>query len=118
MKRGVNMYQSMKTLGEIVRETRKSKKMSQEMLAEKLGVCKRTIIDVEKNTANPKFELLYVLVRELDLPLDEIFYQDLTEDLDLKEKLLQELNNCSRREIQFILTIVKGLRKVWDEEEK
>ncbi len=112
------MCQTKKTLGEIVRETRKSKKMSQEILAEKVGVCKRTIMDVEKGTANPKFELLYVLVRELNLPLEQIFYQDLTKISDLKEKLIQEVNGCSDEEIQFILTVVKSLRKVWEERGK
>ena len=58
------MNQSVSALGSVVRATRKSKNLSQEALAEKLGVCKRTIIDIEKNTGNPKFELLCMLVRE------------------------------------------------------
>ena len=55
------MNQSVSALGSVVRATRKSKNLSQEALAEKLGVCKRTIIDIEKNTGNPKFELLCML---------------------------------------------------------
>lgn len=42
------MNQSISALGSVVRATRKSKNLSQEALAEKLGVCKRTIIDIEK----------------------------------------------------------------------
>lgn len=109
------MCQSMKTLGEIVRETRKSKQMSQEVLAERIGVCKRTIIDLERDTTNPKFELLYLLVRELTLPLDQIFYQDLIKTSSLKEKLMQEVDNCSETEMQFILAVVKSLRKAWED---
>ena len=52
------MNQSVSALGSVVRATRKSKNLSQEALAEKLGVCKRTIIDIEKNTGNPKFEIV------------------------------------------------------------
>ena len=37
------MNQSVSALGSVVRATRKSKNLSQEALAEKLGVCKRTI---------------------------------------------------------------------------
>jgi len=69
------MNQSISALGSVVRATRKSKNLSQEALAEKLGVCKRTIIDIEKNTGNPKFELLCMLIRELDLPLIKCFIQ-------------------------------------------
>lgn len=68
------MNQSVSVLGNVVRATRKSKNLSQEDLAEKIGVCKRTIIDIEKNTGNPKFEILYMLVRELDLSLYQVFY--------------------------------------------
>lgn len=112
------MCQVKKTLGEIVYETRKSKKMSQEILAEKVGVCKRTIMDVEKGTANPKFELLYMLVRELNLPLNQIFYQDLDKVSNLREELMREVKNCSEKEMQFILMVVKGLKKAWEENEK
>ncbi len=90
------MNQSVSALGSVVRATRKSKNLSQEALAEKLGVCKRTIIDIEKNTGNPKFELLCMLVRELDLPLYEVFYS--------------EMEDCSEYEMKIILSVVKSLR--------
>ena len=109
------MCQLKKSLGEIVRETRKSKKMSQEVLAEKVSVCKRTIMDIERGTANPKFELLYMLVRELNLPLNDIFYQDSDEVSNLREQLMQEVKNCSEKELQFILTIVKSVQKAWEQ---
>ncbi len=51
------MNQSIKILGDVVRKRRKDRNLSQEALAEKIGVCKRTIIDIEKNTSNPKFEI-------------------------------------------------------------
>lgn len=42
------MNQSMSVLGENVRIMRKKRNLSQEALAAKIGVCKRTIIDIEK----------------------------------------------------------------------
>lgn len=68
-------------LGDVVRTTRKSRQLSQEALAERIGVCKRTIIDIENNTGNPKFEILYPLVRELDLPLHQVFYPEMEENV-------------------------------------
>lgn len=50
------MNQSTNTLGYFVRAARKRKHLSQEALAERVGVCKRTIIDIESNAGNPKFE--------------------------------------------------------------
>ncbi len=104
------MNQSISALGSVVRATRKSKNLSQEALAEKLGVCKRTIIDIEKNTGNPKFELLCMLVRELDLPLYQVFYPEEAYNLEVKNMLMKELNGCSEYEMKIILSVVKSLR--------
>lgn len=104
------MNRSMSALGRVVRETRKRKNLSQEALAEKIGVCKRTIIDIEKNTGNPKFEILCMLVRELDLPLYEVFYPEKPQDYKIKNTLLKELNECSDYEMRVILSVVKSLR--------
>ena len=104
------MNQQVSALGSVVRATRKSKNISQEALAERLGVCKRTIIDIEKNTGNPKFGLLCTLVRELDLPLYEVFYPEGTENSEMKKVLMKELSDCSDYEMKVIVSVVKSLR--------
>lgn len=104
------MNQSVSALGSVVRATRKSKNLSQEALAEKLGVCKRTIMDIEKSIGNPKFELLCMLVRELDLPLYQVFYPEMTENSEMKNVLMKELSDCSDYEMNVILAVVKSLR--------
>lgn len=104
------MNQSVSALGSVVRATRKSKNLSQEALAERLGVCKRTIIDIEKNTGNPKFELLCMLVRELDLPLYQVFYPEVEDNYGMKNVLMKELSGCSDNEMKIILSVVKSLR--------
>lgn len=104
------MNQSVSALGSVVRATRKSKNLSQEALAERLGVCKRTIMDIEKSTGNPKFELLCMLVRELDLPLYQVFYPETTENSEMKNILMKELSDCSEYEMKIILSVVKNLR--------
>ena len=104
------MNQSVSALGSVVHAARKRKNLSQEALAEKLGVCKRTIMDIEKNTGNPKFELLCMLVRELDLPLYEVFYPEVTDNSEMKNVLMKELRDCSDYEMKVILSVVKSIR--------
>lgn len=111
------MNQRISTLGNVVRETRKNKKLSQEALAERIGVCKRTIIDIENNTGNPKFEILYLLVRELGLPLNQIFYPEVAENFELKNICIQEIENCSENEMKIILSVIKSLRYALEDEE-
>lgn len=112
------MKQLVRALGNVVRETRKSKHLSQEALAERIGVCKKTIIDIENNVGNPKFEILCMLVRELDLPLYKIFYPEVSEDLEAKNVLMKEVNHCSDYEMKIIVSVVKNLRSVLNNEEK
>ena len=110
------MNQMGKALGSLVRETRKNRHLSQEALAERVGVCKRTIIDIENNTGNPKFEVLYMLVRELDLPLYRVFYPELSEDSEIRNVLMKEVSGCSDYEMKIILSVVKNLRDTLKEE--
>lgn len=111
------MNQAVSALGDAVRATRKSKNLSQEALAEKIGVCKRTIIDIEKNTGNPKFEILCMLVRELDLPLYQVFYPEVSENLEMQNVLMKELRDCSDYELKVILSVVKSLRSTLQDRE-
>lgn len=111
------MNQLESVLGNIVRETRKSKHMSQEALAERIGVCKRTIIDIENNTGNPRFEVLYSLVRELDLPLYQVFYPEVSKELKLKSVIIKELSSCSDYEMKIILSLIRSLRQTLQREE-
>lgn len=104
------MNQSLSILGDIVREERKNKNLSQEALAERIGICKRTIIDIEKGTGNPKFEILYMLVRELNLPLYQIFYPEELKHIEMKEVVMKELYDCTECELKIILSVIKSLR--------
>lgn len=67
-------------------------------------------MDIEKNTGNPKFELLCMLVRELDLPLYEVFYPEVSDSSEMKNVLIKELSDCSDYEMKVILSVVKSLR--------
>lgn len=111
------MNQRESALGKVVRTARKNRNLSQEALAERIGVCKRTIIDIENNTGNPKFEILCPLVRELNLPLYQVFYPEIIENVELKNMILQELNCCSEQEMKIILSIVKSVHSALRDEE-
>ena len=89
-------------LGDLVRASRKSRHLSQETLADRVGVCKRTIIDIENNTGNPQFEILYALVRELDLPLCQIFYPEKEVNTVLRNVLIEEISSCTEYEIEIM----------------
>lgn len=61
------MQEAKINLGKVVRVARKRKRITQDYLAEKVGVQPRTILEIENGRGNPRFENLFVMVRLLDI---------------------------------------------------
>jgi putative transcriptional regulator len=47
--------------------------MSQQKLAEAIGVTRQTIIAIEKNKYSPSLEVAFKIALEFGVPLDEVF---------------------------------------------
>ena len=91
------MQEAKINLGKVVRIARKRKRITQDYLAEKVGVQPRTILEIENGRGNPRFENLFVMVRLLDIAPNDIFNYDcgLAQDT---EQLFQELSSFSEEE--------------------
>ena len=59
-----------------LKAARAAKDLSQQALAEKVGVSRQTINAIEKGDYNPTIRLCIAICRELDKPLDEIFWEE------------------------------------------
>lgn len=47
--------------------------MTQEQLAEKVGVTRQTIVAIEKGNYSPSLELAFKIAQVFDLPIGEVF---------------------------------------------
>lgn len=56
-----------------IQELRKQKGLSQEVLAEMLGVTRQTVISIEKERYVASLELAFKVSQVFDLPIEEIF---------------------------------------------
>ena len=54
--------------------------MTQEQLAEKVGVTRQTIIAMEKGKYSPSLELAFRIARVFEVPLEQVFSYVLAED--------------------------------------
>ena len=63
----------LKLLGEKVRTERKLAGLTQEQLAEKVGVRRETIMRLEKAQYNPSLKLAIDISRVLNAPIEDIF---------------------------------------------
>ncbi len=86
--------------------------LSQEKLAEAVGLSNHAIIKIESGEGNPKFENLYRIITYLKISADRIFYPDSgSENLNL-QKLTMKLSNCSEEEAEELLPAVRYLLKL------
>lgn len=83
-------------IGKFIQETRKSKEITQEQLAEKLGVSKNAVSKWERGLNLPDASIMQELCVILDISLNELFAGE-----HLKEK---ELRKQSEKNILDILT--------------
>lgn len=59
-----------------LKKYRQLKELTQEQLAEKVGVRRETIMRLEKAQYNPSLKLAVDISRVLDVPIEEIFVFD------------------------------------------
>ncbi|MGW8316520.1 MAG: helix-turn-helix transcriptional regulator [Bacteroidales bacterium] len=53
--------------------------MTQQELADAVGVSRQTIVAIEKGNYSPSLELAFKIAREFNLPLEEVFSYDVPE---------------------------------------
>ena len=96
-------------LGSIVKAARLNKGLTQEILAEKVGVGLRHIMGIENEGNFPSYELLYNLIQELNIPADSIFYPEKNFDNKQVEYLTHLLEQCNDKNIRAIIALVESL---------
>jgi len=102
----------MKRMGLVLRTAREDKAMTQAALADKIEVSLRTIIAIENGKRNPTFEVLYRLVRTLDVPADLIFRPDDISNTPEQEQFVCEYLNATEQEQRIAMA---ASRSVWCE---
>ena len=59
--------------------------MTQQQLADKVGVSRQTIVAIEKGNYSPSLELAFRIAHLFSIPLDEAFTYDSTQDKSLNK---------------------------------
>jgi transcriptional regulator with XRE-family HTH domain len=106
------MKQKNKTLGEILADCRKIKKMSQKKLAAELAVSVDDIKKVE-TTDSPNSKLVKKIIKYFDIPLSFIAYSMLTTD-DMKPGKKKYFEKA-QPVIENLLYILLGMEKPTNE---
>ena len=102
-----------RSLGKTVRTARAKKRFTQNQVAEKIDIDNRTLINIENNRGNPKMEVLYPLVRLLEIDPNHIFYPEVASPHPALIEIQSFLANCSDEELRILLPICETIIEVF-----
>ena len=64
-------------VGNLIRKFRfNNDEMTQQQLADLVGITRQTIVALEKGNYSPSLELAFRIARSFEVPLEELFYYD------------------------------------------
>ncbi len=97
-------------LGLKIRTIRKSKKITQEMLSEKVDISPRQIVKIEMGQAYPSLETLKNIAEALEVPIQSLFENDYYESSEiLKEKIKRKVEGLDEKTTRFVYLVVSNL---------
>lgn len=96
-------------LGIAVKHNRKASDLTQVQVADLIDVDSRTIMNIENFNANPTLEILYPLIRALNIDAQEVFYPELQQESPHIRQLIQLLSDCSDQEAETLLPIIQTI---------
>lgn len=100
-------------IGTRIREIRKSKKMTQEKLAEMSGVEPSNISHIERAATKLSLPTLINIANALDVTLDELVYNNLNKSTHVSVKMIDELlSDCSPEELKALTEVIKTTKNV------
>ena len=110
-KRSLKMILKKGILGNTIRNSRIENKLTQEELAEIIGITPTHLKHIESEHRNPSIEVLFKLASTLHFSLDELF---VTKNSDLEsQKLINKIQlilpECSKRELKALLAALLEL---------
>ncbi len=103
------MHHDVNPMGRILREARKAKGMTRAALAKETHTALRTIIAIENEKRFPTYEVLYRIIRVLDLSADQIFWPERTVLTPEQEQLIHKFLGCSEWEKSVIMKTMRAL---------
>jgi len=101
-----------KSLGDAVKRTRGKMKMTQVEVAAKANIDSRTVLNIENYNGNPKLEVLYPLVRALNLDTQDIFYPEIENASTVIKQLQQLISGCTEEEAEALIPIITSVLSV------
>ena len=106
---------AIESLGRVIKDTRLRLGYTQSQLAEKVGVEVRTVMHIENGIGNPTWEVVFPLIRALEIDPRAIFYPELKREDEAMAHIQILLSRCSEDDIWSLIPICEAVLSVFHE---
>lgn len=100
-----------KEFGAAIRSARLENKLTQEKLAEIIGVSPVHVKQIEAGNRLPSVEVLYNIAFSLNFSVDKAFFPIREDNLELLCKIQRLLSLCSSHELRVVYATASALRE-------
>ena len=92
-----------------MKAARLEKHLTQRQLAERLSITSHYLMSIENKKQIPSSDLLFLIIRELDISADTIFYPEHGDACELVNRLHILLNKFEEHDIELIIAMLQTL---------
>ncbi|QNK40009.1 helix-turn-helix transcriptional regulator [Caproicibacter fermentans] len=103
------MDELLNNYGQTIKDARLAAGMTQDALAEQIGVTTRYIMAIENENKQPRMKVLFKLIRALKISADTIFYPEIQHADKKREHIVHMIQLCDERDLQVVMATVKAL---------
>ncbi len=103
------MHDKYEILSKSIKEAREKSGMTQKDVAEKANVDSRTVLNIENQHGEPKFEVLYSVIRALHIDPRDIFYPEMKRDTPSLNSLRMLLEDCTEDEAAQLIPVIQSV---------
>ena len=109
------MIMDRKALGAAIKAARSENKLTQEQLAELIGIVPSHVKQIEAGSRSPSVEVLYKLAHTLNFSVDDIFFPGRKDDPELLYKIERRLQDCSVHDLRVVYSTITALKDKQEE---
>ena len=96
-------------LGNVVKEARVKSGITQSELASTIEAANRTVLNIENGRGNPKLEVLFPLVRELNIDARLIFNPEMLNEAPRLNRVRRLVDGCSEEEAEALYPAIEAI---------
>lgn len=112
------MNNSKSKIGSQIKKFRVRRGMTQQDLAEKIGLSEKQISKIETGIHYPKFENFVKIMDVLGVSMKDFDYETESESNTIRDNIIKILYKENETELKHYLVMIKSLEKIFKENKK